>query len=424
MKHITFSQITGTSNGYYAWLGWLAAFAAAALGATWYMEHNGHYVTGMTNQIVWGTPHVFAVFLIVAASGALNVASISSVFGRPMYKPLARLSALLALALLAGGLMVLVLDLGRPDRLIVAMTTYNFRSIFSWNIYLYTGFFGVVAVYLWMMMERRMNRYTRIAGFAAFVWRLALTTGTGSIFGFLVARQAYDAAIMAPMFIVMSFSFGLAIFILVLMAISRGTKRPLGDAVMAKLRNLLGVFVAGVLYFVTVQHLTNLYAAEHSGVEDFILRSGGLYTGLFWIGQVLIGGFVPLALLYHPVTAKDRSMIGLAAAMIIIGGFIQIYVIIIGGQAYPLVIFPGYEVSSSFFDGRINAYTPSLPEIVLGLGGVAVALLIVSLGVKVLPFLAESLSDADIDPHYVAPPKPDTSVSADVADDSEASATV
>ncbi len=403
MKQITFTQISGKSTGYYALLGWLAIFAAAALGAAWYMEYNGHYVTGMTNQIVWGMPHVFAVFLIVSASGALNVASISSVFGRPMYKPLARLSALLALALLAGGLMVLVLDLGRPDRLIVAMTKYNFKSIFAWNIYLYTGFFVVVGVYLWMMMERRMNRHTRLAGLAAFIWRLALTTGTGSIFGFLVSRQAYDAAIMAPMFIVMSFSFGLAIFILLLMAISKGTGRPLGDAVMAKLRNLLGVFVAGVLYFVTVKHLTNLYASEHSGVENFILVGGGLYTGLFWIGQILIGGLAPLALLYHPVTAKDRSMTGLAAAMIIVGGLIQIYIIIVGGQAFPLVIFPGYEVSSSFFDGQINAYSPSLPEVVLGLGGVAVALLIVTVAIKALPFLAESLADADIDPHYVAP---------------------
>ncbi|HER27646.1 MAG TPA: molybdopterin oxidoreductase [Rhodospirillales bacterium] len=407
MKQIIFSQIEGKSTAYISWLGWLAAFAAAGLGAMWYMEHNGHWVTGMTNQIVWGLPHVFAVFLIVAASGALNVASISSVFGRPLYKPLARLSALLALALLAGGLMVLVLDLGRPDRLIIAMTEYNFKSIFAWNIYLYSGFFGVVGVYLWMMMEQRMNRYTRLAGLAAFIWRLALTTGTGSIFGFLVARQAYDAAIMAPMFIIMSFSFGLAAFILVLMVISNGTGRPLGDAVMGKLRNLLGVFVAGVLYFVTVQHLGALYAPEHAGIEDFILLSGGIYTALFWIGQILVGGLLPLALLYHPVTARDRSMTALAAAMILVGGFIQVYVIIIGGQAFPLLIFPGYEVTSSFFDGQVNAYTPSLAEIVLGLGGVAVTLLIVSVAVKVLPFLATSLADEDIDPDYVAPPEPE-----------------
>jgi molybdopterin-containing oxidoreductase family membrane subunit len=407
MKPVLFTQIDGTSMRYWALLGWLAAFAAAGLGAMWYMEHNGHWVTGMNNQVVWGTPHVFAVFLIVAASGALNVASISSVFGRVMYKPLARLSTLLALALLAGGLMVLLLDLGRPDRLIVAMTKYNFKSIFAWNIFLYTGFFAVVGVYLWMMMERRMNRYTRIVGTVAFIWRLALTTGTGSIFGFLVARQAYDAAIMAPMFIIMSFSFGLAIFLLVLMFSYNNTERPLGDAILGKLKNLLGVFVAAVLYFVTVQHLTNLYAPEHHAVEAFILRDGGIYTAVFWIGQIIIGGLAPLALLYHPTTGKDRSMIGLAAGMVIVGGMAQIYVIIIGGQAFPLSIFPGYEVSSSFYDGVVASYNPSLPEIVLGLGGVATTLLIVALAMRALPFLPASLADVDVDPHYVEPPKPE-----------------
>ena len=403
MKPVLFTQIEGNYGGYWMLLGWLAAFAAAALGATWYMEHNGHWVTGMSNQVVWGTPHVFAVFLIVAASGALNIASISSVFGRTMYKPLARLSSLLALALLAGGLMVLVLDLGRPDRLIVAMTKYNFKSIFAWNIYLYTGFFVVVGVYMWMMMERRMNRHTKTAGLIAFIWRLALTTGTGSIFGFLVARQAYDAAIMAPMFIVMSFSFGLAVYLLVLMAACNGTGRPLGDAILGKLKNLLGVFVAAVLYFVIVQHLTNLYATEHHAVEAFILRDGGVYTAVFWIGQIVIGGLAPLALLFHPLTGRDRNMIALASALVIIGGLCQVYVIIIGGQAFPLSIFPGYEVSSSFFDGAVAAYAPSLPEVVLGLGGVATALLIVAVAIRALPFLPATLADADIDPHYVAP---------------------
>ena len=72
------------------------------------------------------------------------------------------------MALLVGGLAVLVLDLGRPDRLLVAMTTYNFRSIFAWNIYLYTGFLAVVAVYLAVQMNRVDYKYVRAAGTVAF----------------------------------------------------------------------------------------------------------------------------------------------------------------------------------------------------------------------------------------------------------------
>ncbi|MGD8619366.1 MAG: polysulfide reductase NrfD [Gammaproteobacteria bacterium] len=401
MKQLDFSEIDG-GKPFYMLIGFIGLFILAALGAAYYMEHNGHYVTGMSNQVVWGTPHVFAVFLIVAASGALNVASISSVFSKTAYKPLARLSGLLAITLLVGGLAVLVLDLGRPDRLIVAMTYYNFKSIFAWNIMLYTGFMAVVAVYLWMMMERRMNTYTKPAGLGAFVWRLVLTTGTGSIFGFLVAREAYDTALLAPMFIIMSFSFGLAIFILVLMGMYKWSNRPLGDAILYRLKNLLGVFIASVLYFVTVYHLTNLYITENHGIERFILLDGGVYTGLFWIVQVGLGGLLPLVLLYLPATGRSRGWIGISSLLVIIGGLAQIYVLLIGGQAYPLELFPGKEVSSSFFDGVVASYTPSLPEVVLGIGGVAIALAATIIGTRVLRFLPVSLADSEVDPHYKA----------------------
>ncbi|MGB5541541.1 MAG: NrfD/PsrC family molybdoenzyme membrane anchor subunit [Gammaproteobacteria bacterium] len=400
MKPLDYREIDG-GLPFYMLVATIGVFVLAGLGAAYYMEHSGHWVTGMSNQVVWGTPHVFAVFLIVAASGALNVASISSVFGKAMYKPLARLSGLLAITLLVGGLAVLVLDLGRPDRLIVAMTYYNFKSIFAWNIMLYTGFMAIVAVYLWMMMERKMNDFTRPAGMGAFIWRLILTTGTGSIFGFLVAREAYDSAIMAPMFIVMSFSFGLAIFILVLMGLYNWSQRPLGDAVLFRLKNLLGVFVAGVLYFVLAYHLTNLYITENHGVERFILLDGGIYTTLFWLVQIGLGSLLPLALLYGPA-GKSRLWIGVACLLVIVGGLAQMYVIIIGGQAYPMELFPGKEVSSSFFDGVVASYTPSLPEFVLGIGGVALALAATVVGTRVLRFLPVSLADDQVDPHHAA----------------------
>ncbi len=395
MARTQYREIEGRSGGFYALLGSLAVLIGAGLGAAWYMEHHGHYVTGMSNRIVWGAPHVFAVFLIVAASGALNVASIASVFGRDLYKPLARLSGLLAITLLAGGLSVLVLDLGRPDRLIVAMTHYNFKSIFAWNIFLYTGFFAVVAIYLWTMFERRMNGHTRRAGLFAFAWRLILTTGTGSIFGFLVAREHYNSALLAPLFIVMSLALGLAVFLLVLMAAFRGAGRPLGDEMLKRLANLLGVFVAAVLYFIVVYHLTNLYVTRQHEVERFILLAGGVYTALFWIGQILVGGIAPLALVYSP--GANRSRIALACACVIAGGFAQLYVLIIGGQAYPQVIFADKEVASTFFDGVVAAYAPSLPEIALGAGGMALALALTLVAIKVLPFLPQSLADADVD---------------------------
>ncbi|MGH1536497.1 MAG: NrfD/PsrC family molybdoenzyme membrane anchor subunit [Gammaproteobacteria bacterium] len=388
-----FSSIEAKSAQYWILLIVLGLAAVVGYLSSHHMDAHGHHVSGMTNQIVWGFPHVIAIFLIVAASGALNVASISSVFGKYDYKPLARLSALLAIALLVGGLAILVLDLGRPDRLIVAMTKYNFKSIFAWNIFLYTGFIIITGIYLWMMMERKMNKFSKTAGLFAFIWRLILTTGTGSIFGFLVARQAYDAAIMAPMFIIMSFAFGMAIFILVLQASYKWTDRNLGDAMLDKLRKLLGIFVAAILYFVIAHHLTNLYATEHHGIEAFILMNGGIYTYLFWGAQIILGCLIPLALVFIKPMSQCRNCLSIASIFVIIGGLAQLYVIIIGGQAYPLEMFPGYEVSSSFFDGVVAEYTPSIWEVLLGIGGTCISLLIVAAAIAALDFLPESLSD-------------------------------
>ncbi|MGB0748126.1 MAG: NrfD/PsrC family molybdoenzyme membrane anchor subunit [Magnetospiraceae bacterium] len=397
MSSVPLREVAGRKSDYWSLVAVFAGLVLGGLAAAYYMEHQGHWVTGMDNQIVWGTPHIFAVFLIVSASGALNVASLSSAFGKAAYKPLAPLSGLLAIALLMGGLMILVLDLGRPDRLIVAMTHYNFKSIFAWNIFLYTGFMAIVGAYLWTMLDRSVNGYTKTVGTFAMVWRLALTTGTGCIFGFLVARAGYDAAVMAPMFIALSLTYGTAIFLLVLLAAMCGTDRPLGEEMPTRLRKLLALFIVVALYFVALQHLTNIYATEHDGFERFILVDGGSYSRAFWVGQIAFGSIMPLALITHPATRNSRQSLITACLLVIAGGLCQMYVTIIGGQAYPLEMFPGMTVSSGFYDGAVTAYTPSLPEILLGLGGVGVALLIVTLALKHLRILPVTLENPSTD---------------------------
>ena len=393
---IAYFQSVSSSRGYWLISAIAGVITLAGLIGADHMESAGHWVTGMSNQVVWGVPHVFAIFLIVAASGALNTASIASVFGRDDYKPLARLSALLAIALLLGGLAVLVLDLGRPDRLIVAMTHYNFKSIFAWNIFLYIGFMFIVGIYLWMMFEPRMNRFSARVGTAAFIWRLVLTTGTGSIFGFLVAREAFDSALMAPLFVAMSLSFGTALTLLIGMLIFWISGAAIDPALLRKLRRLLGFFVIGVAYLVAVDHLTRLYVTGHHQLERFILVGGGIYTFLFWGVQILLGTVVPAILLLLP-RFRQRGYLIAAALLVVVGALAQVYVLIIGGQVFPLELFPGYSVTSTFYDGVIAHYTPSLAELALGMGGMGLAVLVTLIGVRILPFVPVQMAGENQD---------------------------
>lgn len=380
-----YTVLSPRSGSYWLWLLGLIALVILGGYAALTMEHAGHIITGMTNHVVWGLPHVFAVSLIVAASGALNGASLSSVFGQTLYKPYARLSVALAMSLLIGGLIVLVLDLGRPDRLIVAMTTYNFRSIFAWNIFLYTGFVAIGALYLWFMVERRFNRYTKAAGTLAFAWRIVLTTGTGSIFGFLVGRDALDSALLAPLFIALSLVMGTAAYALVLKRVETWQNDTLPDALPRSLSRLQVWFLVALVYFSIVHHLTNLYAVEHHAVERFTLA--GPMAATFWLGHIGIGVLLPLAVLLWGGRFSLWSRLMIASVASLVGGAFLVYAIIVGSQSQPQRMFPGkVVVDSRFGDAGFAPYQASIWEWGLGIGGVALALLLCLIVLRVFPF--------------------------------------
>jgi molybdopterin-containing oxidoreductase family membrane subunit len=161
------------------------------------------------------------------------------------------------------------------------------------------------------------------------------------------------------------------------------------DLVRSRMKNLLGTFIAAVLYFVIVYHLTNLYFAKQTAFEQFILINGGIFPLLFWGGYLFIGTLLPLFLIYHPAIAAIKGSVFVAAALVIVGAFCQLYVFIIGGQAFPLEIFPGMTVSSTFYDGQIEHYVPSLPEMLLGIGGIGLAFVMTVIGVRVLHFMPQ-----------------------------------
>lgn len=394
-----FFALEAKSPGYYIGLAIAAMIAAAGGLAAWYMGSEGHYVTGMDNQIVWGLPHVSAIFLILISSGVLNVAAVGTMFKKAAYKPMVRLAALVSGVALVGGLAVLVLDLGRPDRLIVAMTHYNFKSIFAWNIILYTGLFVLVILYSWTLFERRMGRMTPVFGLLSLVWRFLLTACTGAIFAFIVARSAYDSALMVPQFLLLSLSQGMSVFILILVVVGRFTKVTPGNYILFRMKNLLGIFVLALAYFTIIGVLAKLYGAStNDALALYAIGDGFTYTLLFAVGYIGAGSLLPAFLFYVRPFSECRYAALTGVALVPMGGLVLLYTIIIGGQALPMPMFPGMIESSDFYDGVVNEYLPSLPEILLAVGGVALSAALLIFMLAVLRFLPSSLADSHLRP--------------------------
>ncbi|MBF0182949.1 MAG: polysulfide reductase NrfD [Magnetococcales bacterium] len=373
-----FAAIEGRSQGYWKLIAGMGLLLLLGAAAFIYIEVNGHGVTGMNNSVVWGLPHIFAISLLVMASGSLNLGSMSTIFAVKQFKQFGRFSAFLAIVLLAGGLTVLTLDLGRPDRMLLIMLHMNFRSMFTWNVFLYSGFTVLCFLYLWSMFQ--FPQFTKAAGSAAFAWRFVLTTGTGSIFGVIHAREVFHSAITAPTFVAVSLTSGTAMSILLLLASFRFTERELDRRLLFALRNALIFFLLLVLYLLIVEKFTKFYSPAFYDVESWILT--GSYAWLYWGGVVLLGVLGPLAVLFNSNLGNQIGGIAFASGMVVLGLFCFVGFVLIAGQAYPMNMFPGYEAASIFQDGVEGSYAPTLVEFMLGLGGIGVSGLLYLLGIR------------------------------------------
>ncbi|MEZ5766470.1 MAG: NrfD/PsrC family molybdoenzyme membrane anchor subunit [Paracoccaceae bacterium] len=334
------------------------------------MEHHGHAVAGMTNQIVWGLPRLRDLPDRRRLGRAHLASASASVFGNKAYKPMARFSSLLVITLLVGGLAIVVLDLSRADRLIVAMTTYNFKSIFACGTVA-----TITASSPWSRSTRaadvsparlqmgQARRPRRPVAACALAWATVLRR--------LVARPGYDAAIVAPMFIIMSFSFGLAVFVDAddTAAAQRSPdRRPASDAPRPAPR---GLRRHGFYFGAGHPPLGVSTAPRTPAATGRWFMCSGIYTLLFWGVQVIIG-IVGVALVFSTRRRLDRPRLDPR-----------------GDRRFrpdlrtdrhrrsnhpSAATIPGYEVLEGFHEGVVNPHHAVDLGLMLGLGGVALAL--------------------------------------------------
>ncbi|MBK1736169.1 hypothetical protein CKO15_12980 [Halorhodospira abdelmalekii] len=397
------------------WLFWLSAglaalAALAGAAAALHLALSGHHLSGMGTQLVWGIPHVFALTLILAGAGALVVAASGQLTATTPLAATTRLGSIVASALLIGGLAVLVFDLGRPDQLPVTFQHFNPASSFARNIFFYLGFFAIVGLLLWSLLDPALARYRRLIGWLALIWPLLLATNVGSIFALLAAHEGFRSGLLFPLFVSAALAYGSAVLLLGWLAANgltpavtaRGAnaRGTISSPVMAphvatpptathpttkRLSRLLALFLAAHAAVLLVHLLSLLYSPAARDVARFLLIDGGIYPVLFWFGMVAVGVILPSLLLLAGVIRQRTSHFAVAAGLVLLGGLAHLFVMVVGVQAHPVALIPGYEVTGAAFDGEVFSYQPTLWEWLIGLSGVAIAWLTALVAVGVLP---------------------------------------
>jgi molybdopterin-containing oxidoreductase family membrane subunit len=362
----------------------LFGVAGAGLLATYLLYAKGLHLSGMTNRVPWGISIVMAVYYIGLSAGSLVLSAMSAVFGRKEFKPFSRMAALLAMFLLVGALMSIILDWGRPDRVLVPFLYFNFASMFSINALLYSSYIVICFFYLLAMFAGK-EKLVSVIALIAVLWAVGVHSGTGAIFGF-VPRELFESPLLPPSFIAAALSSGTALMIIVLQLVFRYSNRPLDERYVKELSRLLSVFIIVVFYFVFTENSYRAYVAGSREAEWYFLF-GGSHSVVFWVGLIIIGIMIPAIILFGRATKDSIKMINIAAVLHMLGVLCERYIIVVPGQTHPADILPNMHVESVALDGAYVGYSISLIEVIQALGIAAMVAIPFILGMRFFAML-------------------------------------
>jgi molybdopterin-containing oxidoreductase family membrane subunit len=130
----------------------LAAVVGLGLIAWFYQLYTGLIATNMRNAFSWGLYIATWAFFVGTAAGGLVVSSAIYIFGAKQLKPVAKVASLTAFLFAMGAMIILLPDIGRPDRLFNFLIHPNFRSMLPWDVVVLSSYAVVSAVYTYTLL--------------------------------------------------------------------------------------------------------------------------------------------------------------------------------------------------------------------------------------------------------------------------------
>lgn len=387
---------------WYVLLGLTCAFGLAA----WIYELNkGLAATGMRDVVSWGMYIFTFAFFIGLSAGGLIMASSAEVFGIKALKPLSRVGVLSAAACVSVAAVMIIPDLGRPDRILNLFIHPNWTSPLIWDILIITVYFVFSVVDLAVLHEHagaptKLRKTARVLAYVGLPTAVLLHSVTAWIFGLQIARTWWNTALMAPLFVVSAILSGTALVTLIALSAERWGGFTLPADTRRWLRGFITVALFVDLFFVACDYITVLWGnvpADRSALN--LVLPGGPWAWLFWVEWVA-GGVIPLALLLVPAVRRLPGALGAAAVFAIVGVYAFRVELVVIGFINPLTQYPPgnalgtYNPTTTSFE-LIGRYTPTWVEYGIVLGLVALFAAIVTVGYQQLGLAATSRRTGD-----------------------------
>jgi Ni/Fe-hydrogenase subunit HybB-like protein len=392
-------QIKTGNRAYFTWIG--ALLVAIVIGVIAYVHQarTGLIATNIRDQVSWAFYIGNFTFLVGVAAAAVLLVIPAYVYHWGPLKEVVLLGELLAISALAMCLLFIMVDMGRPDRMLhmlPVLGTPNWpRSLLAWdalvlNLYLILNV--VVVVYILFQAYAGREPNTKILlplVLISIPVSISTHTVTAFLYNGMAARPYWNASILAPRFLASAFCSGPAVMIVLFQVLRKTTRIPIKDEAIWKLAELMSYAMFINLFLLGAELFKEFYSQTQE------LR----YTQYFWFGLGEHKALVPYAwtslfasvaaffIFLVPKLRQNWATLNLGCLLIWSGVYIE--------KGLGLVI-PGMTPDTL---GEIYEYRPTLTEWSIALGIFGVGFLVFTILVKIsVPILVGTFKTAGTAP--------------------------
>ena len=354
---------------------------------------SGMVNTNMRNLDSWGLYITMFMFLVGLSAGGLIISSAPRVFGMEGFGGVSKIAVWTSICCTVLAIGFVVIDLGQPLRLWELFVYSNLGSPLMWDIIVLGTYLILSIVYLWAMLRFEGGKGSaaalRVVSAIALVCAVLVHSVTAWIFGLQQGREMWHTALLGPWFVSSALVCGVALVLVVVIALRKAGYLELDQKHVVKMLKLLGVFVCVDLYFFGCDLLTEGFPAG-SGADIVAMLTTGALAPFFWI-EVL--GCAATAVIAFTPKLRTNPLIVVASLLAIAGIFCKRVQLLVGGFQIPNLDYAGpmtqYTVTdwtsgmAGAYQGMVYWPTPMEFGIVLGVFGLGALMLLA--GLKFLP---------------------------------------
>lgn len=359
-KHaVLVKPLKGYSRGFILTVVVLAG--VVAFGAVAYVMQlvNGLGVTGLNRPVFWGFYIINCIYFIAISYGGTMTSAILRLVNAKWRLPITRAAEVVTVCALGVGAFNIVLDMGRPDRVLNMVLYGRLQSPIMWDFYCIVLYLTCSFLYLYLPLipdiallrdryphRKRLYRFLAlgytgtprqkqllekaVSTMAVLMIPIAVSVHTVLAWLFsLTTQPMWHSTLMGPYFVMGAIFSGIGA-LLIALAILRKVFH-LEEYFQHKQFNNLGLLLLTMclvwLYFTLAEYITTLYGNEPSHMAVFQAKISGEFAPFFW-AQAMLCFVIPFILL---AVRRFRTIAGtvIAGISVNIGMWLERLMIIV-----------------------------------------------------------------------------------------------